>query len=489
MKKYVFTTIIFMLLVLLVGCFNEKTKKEEYTLGLEITETEKYCSVSVGEATNVEHIVIPNTYNGKPVTTISDFGFNDCVNIKSIKFPDTLLEIGKEAFEGCENLSELDLPDSIELIGDRAFIGCPKYDTVIMPLNIKYIGHRVFRGGIRQIIIQDASTLTYVGSETFCDAEYVLVLKNEFENKFGFSDLWDKDLGNFKANIRYEVESYNNVTPNGQFKYFIQGVGKVFGSINLYGAGIVINDIILDEDGNGIYTFPSEINGIKVVQTDINFQDIKESIRAIKFEGAGSFYSSLDYFWLDCPILFENDCKYFDRGTPYCKDVFYDDELKLLYSTITGDENNIKILKSYNDSEVDTLIIPEQINGKNVVEINKSAYEKVTANKIVLPNYLIKIGNGAFYSSKIKEIEFNDKLVIIDDGAFYGCVNLNNVTLPSSVRTLGESVFQDCKDLEVLVLNQGLESIGKLCFYNTKVSKDLPIPDSVTSIGEYLFKE
>ena len=489
MKKYIFSMIILMLLVFLVGCFAEQTKEEEYTLGLKITENAKNCTVSVGEAVNEEHIVIPSTYNGKPVIAIEDFGFDECINLKSVKFPDTLLEIGKEAFEGCENLLEFNLPDSIETIGDRAFIGCPKYDTVVMPLNIKRIGHRVFRGGVRQIIIQDASTLTYVGSETFTSAKYVLVLKNEFKNQFGFSDLWNKDLGNFKANIRYEVESYDNITPNGQFKYFIQGVGKVFGGMNPYGAGIVINDIILDEAGNGIYTFPSEINGNKVLQADINFQPIKDNIRAIKFEGKASFYDTLDYFWLDCPILFENDCKYFDSGIPYCKDVFYDEELKLLYSTITNDETNIKIIKNFNDNEIEELAIPDSINGKNVVEITRKAYSKVKASKIILPKHLKTIGDYAFGNSSVEEIVFNDNLVELGKYSFAGSIYLNNVTLPNSVKVLGESVFQDCKALEVLVLNQGLESIGKLCFYNTKVSKDLNIPDSVTYIGQYLFKE
>ena len=226
-----------------------------------------------------------------------------------------------------------------------------------------------------------------------------------------------------------------------------------------------------------------------VIQSFINFEFIKDKIIAIKFEGKASYYNTLDYFWLDCPILFENDCKYFDRGIPYCKDVFYDDELKLLYSTITNDEANVKIIKNFNDTEIDELVIPDSINGKNVVEIARKAYLKVKASKIILPKYLKTIGDYAFGNSSVEEIVFNDNLVELGKNSFAGSIYLNNVTLPNSVKILGEAVFQDCKSLEVLILNQGLESIGKLCFYNTKVSKELNIPDSVTYIGQYLFKE
>ena len=38
----------------------------------------------------------------------------------------------------------------------------------------------------------------------------------------------------------------------------------------------------------------------------------------------------------------------------------------------------------------------------------------------------------------------NQGLISIGNQAFYGCTNIENITLPNSLETLGERVFRDC---------------------------------------------
>ena len=69
-----------------------------------------------------------------------------------------------------------------------------------------------------------------------------------------------------------------------------------------------------------------------------------------------------------------------------------DEELKCLWASITGDEENVKIIKFYyEDEEIENLIIPEEINGKKVVELCESSYSKVKATNLVLPKDLTVI--------------------------------------------------------------------------------------------------
>lgn len=82
-------------------------------------------AVSGGNAIMLSEIVIPSSYNGRPVTEIKDNGFKDSfINLKSITIPDTVTSIGNDAFSNCTSLTNINIPNSITSIGDDAFSNC-----------------------------------------------------------------------------------------------------------------------------------------------------------------------------------------------------------------------------------------------------------------------------------------------------------------------------------------------------------------------------
>ncbi|MBO7143823.1 MAG: caspase family protein [Salinivirgaceae bacterium] len=74
-------------------------------------------------------VVIPSQveYQGNifTVTSISDYAFRDCKELKSIVIPNTVTHIGWDAFINCSNL-ECGIPKSVNKIEVRAFSGCKK---------------------------------------------------------------------------------------------------------------------------------------------------------------------------------------------------------------------------------------------------------------------------------------------------------------------------------------------------------------------------
>ena len=63
------------------------------------------------------------------------------------------------------------------------------------------------------------------------------------------------------------------------------------------------------------------------------------------------------------------------------------------------------------------------------------------------------------------------------------------ISIPSSVKCIGDGAFYYCRKLKKAVLANGVLSIGKKAFERCEALIDIEIPCSVTNIGEYAFKE
>ena len=66
-------------------------------------------------------MVIPEKYNGLPVTQILEYGFSEKYIITSVELPSSLVKINEYAFYKCVNLTEVIIPNNVNLIGKCAF--------------------------------------------------------------------------------------------------------------------------------------------------------------------------------------------------------------------------------------------------------------------------------------------------------------------------------------------------------------------------------
>ena len=82
----------------------------------------------------------------KGITHIGCYAFYKFVNLKTIKFPDTLKVIEEGAFENCESLETLTLNKPLESLGSFAFKECFKLTSISIPESLKTIGNSVFDG-------------------------------------------------------------------------------------------------------------------------------------------------------------------------------------------------------------------------------------------------------------------------------------------------------------------------------------------------------
>ena len=94
--------------------------------------------------------------------------------------------------------------------------------------------------------------------------------------------------------------------------------------------------------------------------------------------------------------------------------------------------------------------------------------------------------------TKITDIILSSGITRIGKNSFYNLYNLKNVTLPDTLKSIGESAFAECTGIDrtSLSLPQGLETVEKQAFYTWRTIEGdvvLILPDNLTEIGTNAF--
>ena len=91
-------------------------------------------------------LVIPATYDGKPVTSIGSWAFWKCTSLTSVTIPDSVTSIGNFTFHSCSDLTSVTIGNSILNIMAGAFFRCSSLTSVTIPDSVTNIDIGAFVG-------------------------------------------------------------------------------------------------------------------------------------------------------------------------------------------------------------------------------------------------------------------------------------------------------------------------------------------------------
>jgi hypothetical protein len=145
------------------------------------------------------------------------------------------------------------------------------------------------------------------------------------------------------------------------------------------------------------------------------------------------------------------------------------------------------------------VVIPSTINGQPVVAIgdyafigtqnpDAIAYSGVAITSVTIPGSVKTIGESAFKGNKLNSVTFGNGVISIGRLAFSSC-GLPSVTFPDSVTTIGDFAFQ-YNNFTSITFGKGITTIGGSAFdYSTAFNQKASITfsDSITSIGGSAF--
>ena len=385
-----------------------------------------------------ENVVIPAEFMGKPVTKIgfealyTDKRFS---NIKSVVVPDSVTEIDDWAFYRCFNMETIVLSKNLVKIGENAFQNCDALKEINLGAKVQFIEDMAFSmcESLEKINVSSEN-------EFYKDIDGVLFDKS------------GKILINYpsgKLQELYKVPVGTEIIKNDSFRLHYTNntcaLKKVYLPSSLKEIGqraFMQSSIELIEYKKGVKVGNNAYDGCKNAKT-VNIDDGVTEIS----DGALS-------------------------GLEKCENIVLPESLQKIgrYSFERLGAKNV--------------LLPSSLK-----TICNNAFENSNLENVIIPSSLSEIGRHAFYLSSVKSIDFslNSVLSSISDYCFSHCPALSTVKL-NNVFEVSEGAFSYCYSLTNISLPKTLEAINSFAFAGSGI-KEISIPNSVKLMGEGVFRD
>lgn len=414
---------------------------------------DSYMVESCGKATSGA-LVIPSTYNGKPVTTIGRSAFSDCDYLTSVTIPDSVTSIGDDAFWACCGLTEITIPDSVTSIGSWAFDSCYGLTSVTISKYVEVIGSEAF---------------------TFCGELTGIWVDEENPNYCSDSNgvLFNKD----KTVLLTVPGATESITiPNS-----VTTIGRgAFGSCKRLTSVTVPENVI--SIGNSAFLL-SNLSSVTILG---NVAEIGNY--------TFSYCESLKEVTIPASVTSIGKAA-FESCTALETVNYMGDETQ--FGTISVGEKNEQFLNAnivYNATVKDDNKLTFELNEDGKSYYVASCDSAVSGELIIPATYnglpVTGIADFAFHLlENLTSVTIPDSITTIGYAAFAHCEKLTNLTIPASVTTMEMSAFSGCTGLTSLTISDGIPAIGSNAFSECTGLTSITIPDSVTSIGISAFSD
>ena len=389
-------------------------------------------------------VIIPDTIDGVPVTSIEEAAFAGWDTLTSITIGTNVTSIGDSAFWGCTSLTSVTIPNNVTSIGDWAFQSCTGLTHATMGLGITSIGYKMFESCTSLTSIIIGANVTSIGRSAFqsCTSLTSVTISNK--------------VASIGQSAFYSCTSLTNITiPNS-----LTDIGTV-----AFGSCTSLTSVAIPGNVSSIGDMPF-IGCVK--------------LSAITVDPANPFYTGVD------GVLFNKSqtaLVEFPAGkTGTCA------LPNSVTSVRTGAFAGCSGLSSIT---VDSL--NASFTGVDGVLFNKNqttlvAYPASKQGNYAIPNGVTRIEDGAFlFCPGLTGVTIPASVTSIGTDAFHACTGLTQVSIPDSVTIISDGMFDSCTGLTSVIIPDGVTRIGDSAFYSCSSLASMTISASVTSIGDWAF--
>ena len=160
---------------------------------------------------------------------------------------------------------------------------------------------------------------------------------------------------------------------------------------------------------------------------------------------------------------------------------------------LNGKIKNLRNVKELNRgyfTDTDKWHLEKLIIPNNITSIGENALRFTdTLHYLSIPGSVKKIGDYAFYDCGLWKLSLSEGIVEIGDSAFRKCDHLSGeVKIPNSVKKIGKNAFSGCESLNKISIGNGIKIIEDETFFSCLELESVIIPNSVVSIGDEAFQ-
>jgi hypothetical protein len=165
------------------------------------------------------------------------------------------------------------------------------------------------------------------------------------------------------------------------------------------------------------------------------------------------------------------------------------------YQAIEGWTKFSQIVEGYPKAATVDGLNYTYLDGGDVAYVTGRADEEL--RNITIPStitvggviYNVKgVKEGALQSCSLDTLVISEGIEIIENYAFaYNYNSLKSITLPSSLRTIGDNAFYYCYGFKNLIIPEGVETIGSYAFGECRALTRIELPSTLKSIADYAF--
>ncbi len=461
----------------------------------ELSGGESYAVSGIGDCTD-KVIIIPVTYDGKPVTEIWEEAFRK-TDIEEIYIPDGVSAIGREAFRDCTKLSNITLPESLQTIGQQAFVNCSSLKSIHIPDSVIALEHELFMGCIFLKEVYCSPNLQSIGVRVFKNCREL----TEFTIPESCTEL-DGEIFAASGVVQVEILAPIKILNANMFN-----ACNVLYSVSLPDT----LEHIRESAFNGCLSLRSIDlpDSVHTIENDA-FKDCKALVSAdlpggLVTLGERAFHRCSSLKRVHIPKGVATIEKYTFDECSYLEEVVFEDgdPATVEYRTIREHAfsgcmklqklvlpNDLKVMEVDAFKECTSLV--ELTIPGSLESIPTSAFMDCTALKtVVLEKGVKNIGGSAFYGcTSLEQLELSSSINSIGKSAFFLCRSLKTVNIGANVVSIGDDAFNRCVSLTDVHFaeNSSLRKIGNNAFEYCNALTYIAFPDSVDTIGKRLFQ-
>ena len=372
-------------------------------------------------------------------------------------------EIAYNAFYRCSGLTTVEIPSTVTVIASSAFRHCSNITSVNIPPRIKRIMPSTFEGCTRLASIIIPDSVTYIGNEAFgsCDSLASIILGNHVDTIEG----WTFSGGN---------SVLTSLTLPRSLKYLGE---MAFNCSGLRSLTVESENLELETHGvpitSEMFFAPFGGNMIDTITIGKHVKHIPDGL----FWGAMWYLRVLNYYADSCTHLGEHLA-----GTSQYP--FFDANATLQVLNIG---NSVKYIPDYAFNGLYAINTPIVLSD-SIKYIGNSAFRNCNGlSNASIPQEIRYIGDFAFSGTDIQNVIVPPSMTSLGNSVFSGCNRLSSVVLPSTITSIGTGTFSNCNSLESIQLPDSLSSISASLFSGCSVLTEIHFPSNITSVGASSF--